>query len=65
MCGGTISHRGCEKCRNLLALDGREVLLKENAVFSSKVNQPILCYGKLMEHGWGITGREQTLEMVT
>ena len=40
-------------------LDGREVLLKENAIFSSKVNQPILCYGRLMEHGWGINSREQ------
>ena len=24
--------------------------------------QPILCYGRLMEHGWGINGREQTME---
>ena len=43
-------------------LDGREDL--ENMTFSSKVNQPILCYGRLMvmEHGWGINGREQMLE---
>ena len=34
----------------------------ENAIFSSKVNQPILCYGRLMARGWGIKGREQTLE---
>ena len=38
-------------------IDGREVLLKENAIFSSKVNQPILCFGRLMEHGWGINSR--------
>ena len=43
-------------------IDGREVLLKENVIFSSKVNQPILCYGRLMEHGWGINGREQKFE---
>ena len=29
---------------SLRDLDGREVLLKENAIFSSKVNQPIPCY---------------------
>ena len=43
-------------------LDGREVLLKQNATSSSKVNQPILCYGRLMEHGWGINSREQMLD---
>ena len=47
---------------SLRDLDGREALLKENVIFSSKVNQPILCYGRLMEHGWGINGRVQTLE---
>lgn len=43
-------------------LGGKDVILKENAVFSSKVTQPILCYGRLMEHGWRINGREQVLE---
>ena len=43
-------------------LDGREVLLKDNVIFSSKVNQSIHCYGRLMEHGWGINGREHMLE---
>ena len=47
---------------SLRDLDGREVLPKEKAIFSSKVNRPILCYGRLMEHGWGINCREQTLE---
>ena len=47
---------------SLRDIDGREVLLKENVVFSSKVNQPILSYGRLMEHRWGINGRGQTLE---
>ena len=43
-------------------IDGHEVLLKANVIFSSKRNRPILCYGRLMERGWGINGREQTLE---
>ena len=33
-----------------------------NVIFSSEVSQPILCYGRLMEHGWGINNREQMLE---
>ena len=37
---------------SLRDLDGREALLKENVTFSSKVNQPLLCYGRLMEQGW-------------
>ena len=39
-----------------------EVLLKEIVIFSSKVNQPILCYGRLMGHDWGINSRGQMLE---
>ena len=35
-------------------LGGREVLLKENAIFSPKVSQPRL--------GWGLNSREQMLE---
>ena len=35
---------------------------KENVIFSSKVSQPILCYGKLMEHGRWTNSREQMLE---
>lgn len=31
-------------------------------VFSSKVSQPILCCGRLLEHGWGTNGRELFLE---
>ena len=47
---------------SLRDLDGREVLLKKNVIFSSKVNQPILCYGRLLEHGWGLSSGEQMLE---
>ena len=45
---------------SLRDLDGSEVLLKENVIFSSKLHQPIRCYERLMEHGLGINGREQT-----
>ena len=56
-------HRRCESVEiSLRDLDGRGVLLKENVIFSSKVNQPILCYGRLTKHGWGINSREQTSE---
>ena len=41
---------------SLRDIGGREVLVKANAIFSSKANQPILCYGGRMEHGWGING---------
>ena len=33
-------------------IDGREAPLKEAVIFSSKVNQPILCYGRLVEQDW-------------
>ena len=34
----------------------------EKVIFSSKVSQPLLFYGRLLEHGWGINSREQMLE---
>ena len=43
-------------------MKSKEVILRESAIFSSKASQPILCYGRLLEHGWGINGREQLLE---
>ena len=39
---------------SLRDIDGHEVLLTEN--------EPILRCGRLLEHVWGINGREQTLE---
>ena len=27
-------------------------------IFSSKVKQPVLCFGRLMEHGWGISSSD-------
>ena len=61
--GNRIRNGGMQSVEiSLHDIDGHEVLLKENVIFSSKVNQPILCYGRLMEHGWGTNAREQILE---
>ena len=40
---------------------GRAVVLKETVAVSSQITQPILCFGHLLENGWGVNGREQTL----
>lgn len=40
---------------------GRSVVLKETVAVSSQITQPILCFGHLLENGWGVNGREQTL----
>jgi predicted RNA-binding protein YlqC (UPF0109 family) len=37
------------------------VILKERVAISSKVTQPILCFGHFLEHGFGIDGVEQAL----
>ena len=60
---GIVFLRGAKSvATSLRDIDGREVLLQESFIFSQEVKQPILCYGRLMEHGWGISGRVQTLE---
>ena len=40
---------------------GQTVTLKERVAVSSKVSQPILCFGHLLEQGFGIDGVEQAL----
>ena len=35
-------------------LTGRTILLRERVAVSDKVGQPILCFGHLLESGWGI-----------
>ena len=42
-------------------VNGRTILLREHVVISDAVHQPILCYGHLLEHGWGVCGVEQAL----
>lgn len=45
----------------LMAADGRPVIFRERVVLSDKVSQPILCYGKLFQQGWGISPEDSTL----
>ena len=40
---------------------GRTILLPEKVALSDRVNQPILCYGHLLENGWSIDATHQTL----
>ena len=40
---------------------GRTVVLKERVAISSRVTQPIPCFGYLLEHGFAIDGVEQAL----
>ena len=40
---------------------GNSIVLKEKVAISSRVSQPILCFGHLLEQGFGIDGREQSL----
>jgi hypothetical protein len=40
---------------------GRKVVLKEHVAISSSVHQPILCFGRLRETGWGVDAGEQSL----
>lgn len=46
---------------HLLDQHGKVVVLKERVAVSEHVHQPILCYGKMLECGWGIESRQQTL----
>ena len=46
---------------HLMDQHGRSVVLKETVEVSSQITQPILCFGHLLENGWGVNGREQTL----
>ena len=45
----------------LVDQSGRVVMLKERVAISSHVNQPILCFGKMLQCGWGIQADEQVL----
>ena len=40
---------------------GRKVVFRERVTISDAVSQPILCFGKMMEQGWSIDGREQMM----
>ena len=40
---------------------GRRVCLRERVTVSDRVLQPILCFGKLLENGWSMNSKSQTL----
>ena len=40
---------------------GRRIVLQEQVAFSSFVQQPILCYGRLMQRGRGVSATDQSL----
>ena len=42
-------------------ISGRSILLRERVAISDRVQQPILCYGHLLQAGWGISGSQQAL----
>ena len=49
----------------LLDETGRLVMIRERVAISECVNQPILCFGKLMQNGWSIQSDEQVLSHKT
>ena len=40
---------------------GKAVLLRERVAVSSMVQQPILCFGHLLQNGWSVDGVQQAL----
>ena len=42
-------------------ITGKAVLIRERVAVSSMVNQPILCFGHLLENGWCVDGQQQAL----
>ena len=40
---------------------GRRIVLQEQVAISSFVQQPILCYGRLMQCGWRVSATDQSL----
>lgn len=46
---------------HLLDQSGKLVGLRERVAISPHVTRPILCYGRLLQAGWGINPAEQTL----
>ena len=42
-------------------ITGKAVLIRERVAASSMVNQPILCFGHLLENGWCVDGQQQAL----
>ena len=53
--GGRIATEGVRDISvNLTTTDGKTVTLQDQAHVSSRVDTPLISYGKLLKHGWGI-----------
>ena len=53
--GGRTATEGVrDTCINLTTVDGKTVTLRDQAHVSSRVDSPLISYGKLLKHGWGI-----------
>ena len=46
---------------HLMDMCGRAVTIKETVAVSDQIAQPILCFGRLLQSGWSVDGRQQTL----
>ena len=46
---------------HLMDQGGQMIVIKEHVAISDQIQQPILCFGKLLEAGWGVCSREQVL----
>ena len=46
-------------------ITGKTVLIRERVAVSSMVNQPILCFGHLLENGWCVDGQQQAALTLT
>ena len=60
--GNSIPIQGMRDVELHLAdVHGRSIVIKETVAISSHIHQPILCFGHLLESGWGVNGQHQTL----
>ena len=60
--GNTIPLHGKRDVEiHLMDMQGRSVTIKESVALSDQISQPILCFGRLLESGWSIDGKQQTL----
>ena len=49
----------------LLDESGCLVMIRERVAISDRVQQPILCFGKMLQNGWSIQSDEQVLSHKT
>jgi len=60
--GNTIPLHGMRDVEiHLMDMQGHSVTIKESVALSDQISQPILCFGRLLESGWSIDGKQQTL----